>query len=41
MVVRREIVVEQGKHELSLKMSLLGSNCVNFEISDNDDPILY
>ena len=37
----REIMVEEGKHELSIKIGLLGSNCVNFEINGNDDLILF
>ena len=36
----REIAVEPGIHKLSLKMGMLGSNVVDFEINDNN-PILF
>ena len=35
-----EIAVEPGSHELSLKMGLLGSNTVKFEINDNN-PMIF
>jgi len=36
----REIAVEPGYHDLSLKMGLLGSNTVKFEINDNN-PMIF
>ena len=36
----RKIAVDPGFHELSLKMGLLGSNTVKFEINDNN-PMIF